>query len=163
MATKHLLDCGCQHVALVSAIDFLSVGKDRVKGFASKVEETQGHVDHEMIIRCSVDELEQRVNHILESRPVDGFFAVDEDASLAICKVAKKKGIRVPEELSIIGYAGEKLATNVAPGLTTVNQNGVSIGREAARIMLDRIESAKEPFTKKVISTTIERRASTKR
>jgi LacI family transcriptional regulator len=63
----------------------------------------------------------------------------------------------------VIGYAGEKLATNVAPGLTTVNQNGVSIGREAARIMLDRIESDKGPFTKKVIKTTIERRASTQR
>lgn len=163
MATQHLLDCGCKNVALVSAIDFLSVGKDRVKGFASKVEEAQGHVDQAMIIRCGVDELEERVSWILESKQVDGFFAVDEDSSLAICKVAKKRGISVPHELSVIGYAGEKLATNVAPGLTTVNQNGVSIGREAARIMLDRIESGNGPYTKKVIKTTIDRRASTQR
>lgn len=163
MATQHLLDCGCKNVALVSAIDFLSVGKDRLKGFASKVEEAQGHVDQAMIIRCGVDELEERVSRILESKQVDGFFAVDEDSSLAICKVAKKRGISVPDELSVIGYAGEKLATNVAPGLTTVNQNGVSIGREAARIMLDRIESGNGPYTKKVIKTTIDRRASTQR
>jgi len=163
MAAQHLLDCGCENIALVSAIDFLSVGKDRVKGFVSKVEEARGHVDHEMIIRCGTDELEERVMRILENRSVDGFFAADEDASLAICRVAKKMRLRIPDQLSVIGYAGEKLAKNVAPGLTTVNQNAVSIGREAARIMLDRIESGKGPFTKKVITTTIERRASTQR
>ena len=163
MATQHLLDCGCQNLALVSAIDFLSVGKDRVKGFVSKLEEVRGPVDQDRIIRCSVPELEEHVDRMLDGGRVDGFFAVDEDASLAICKVAKKKGIRIPDELSVIGYAGEKLATNVAPGLTTVNQNGVSIGREAARIMLDRIESGKGPFLKKIIETTIEARASTTR
>ena len=162
MATQHLLDCGCQSVALVSSIDFLSVGKDRVKGFVSKLEEVQGQVKQDRIIRCSVEDLDKCVDRILANDSVDGFFAVDEDASLAICKVAKNRGIRIPDDLSVIGYAGEKLATNVAPGLTTVNQNGVSIGREAARIMLERIENGKGPFAKKVIETTIEMRASTR-
>lgn len=163
MATQHLLDCGCQNVALVSAIDFLSVGKDRVKGFSSKVTEQRRELNQEFIIRCNLEELESKVEYLLKNTSVDGFFAVDEDASLAISKVAKKLGIRIPEELSVIGYAGEKLAKNLTPGMTTVNQNGVSIGREAARIMLERIESEKEPFIKRIIETTIERRASTMR
>jgi LacI family transcriptional regulator len=163
MATQHLLDCGCKNVALVSAIDFLSVGKDRVKGFSSKVTEKGRELNPEFIIRCNLDELESKIEHLLKNTSVDGFFAVDEDASLAISKVAKKLGIRIPEELSVIGYAGEKLANNLTPGMTTVNQNGVSIGREAARIMLERIDFEKEPFTKRIIETTIERRASTMR
>ena len=84
MATQHLLDCGCRNLALVSAIDFLSVGKDRVKGFVSRLEEVQGSVDQGRIVRCGVSELEDHVDRILDDLPVDGFFAVDEDASLAI-------------------------------------------------------------------------------
>ncbi len=163
MATQHLLDCGCKSLSMVSAIDFLSVGKGRARGFASKVEEAFGEVDSETLIRCSAHELEERIERVLDTRHIDGFFAADEDASMAICKVAKKKGIRIPDQLSVIGYAGEKLAENLTPGLTTMNQNGVSIGREAARIMLERIESREDPFTKKIIETTIEMRASTLR
>ncbi len=163
MAAQHLLDCGCSRLGLVSAIDFLSVGKDRVRGFTSKVEERLGEFDAERIIRCGAEELEVEVESLLTNSGVDGVFAADEDASLAICKVAKKLGFRIPEDLSVIGYAGEKLARNLSPGLTTVNQNGVSIGREAARIMLERIAAGDKPFTKKVIETTIERRASTSR
>ena len=163
MAAGHLLDSGCKSIALVSAIDFLSVGKDRVKGFVSMVEERYGKMRPEMLIRCTVDELEERVSRLISDTNVDGIFAVDEDASLAICKVARRLGVSIPEDLSVIGYAGEKLATNLTPGLTTVNQNGVSIGREAARIMLERIGSSQEPVTKKVISTTIEQRTSTRK
>ena len=127
------------------------------------MEEAFGEVDSETLIRCSAHELEERIERVLDTRHIDGFFAADEDASMAICKVAKKKGIRIPDQLSVIGYAGEKLAENLTPGLTTMNQNGVSIGREAARIMLERIESREDPFTKKIIETTIEMRASTLR
>lgn len=163
VATEHLVDCGCENIALVSAIDFLSVGKNRVKGFESAVEENLGHLDDDMLIRCKVDELENRLEALLSKRKVDGIFAVDEDASLAIWKVCRKLGLQIPEQVSAIGYAGEKLARNLNPALTTVNQNGVEIGRESARILLDRLSRNPKGYTTQVINTTIERRASTNR
>ena len=163
LATGHLVRCGCENIALVSAIDFLSVGKNRVKGFVSAIEDNFGELNDEMLIRCNVEELEDRIEALLSKRKVDGLFAVDEDASLAIWKVCRRLGLSIPEEVSVIGYAGEKLARNLNPSLTTVNQNGVEIGRESARILLERLSKDPKVYTTKVINTTIERRASTGR
>jgi LacI family transcriptional regulator len=163
LATGHLIGCGCKHLALVSAIDFLSVGKNRVKGFVAAVEEKLGNLPGDMLIRCSTDELEQNVEALLSEKKVDGLFAVDEDASLAIWKVCRELGLVIPGQVSVIGYAGEKLARNLNPALTTVNQNGVEIGRESARILLDRLRRDPGGCTTKVINTTIEKRVSTQR
>jgi len=163
LATEHLIERGCENIALVSSIDFLSVGKNRVKGFVTAIEEQLGNVPPEMIIRSTVEELEDSVAALLSKKRVDGFFAADEDASLAICKVAKSLGLSIPDDLAVIGYAGEKLAMNLSPAMTTVNQNGVEIGREAARILLDRLRNEDQKYTTKIINTTIEKRASTQR
>ena len=163
LATQHLVECGCENPALVSAIDFLSVGKDRVKGFVAAFEEHLGEVPEDALIRCTVAELEKNIEALLTQREVDGFFAADEDASLAICKVVKKLGLTIPNDVSVIGYAGEKLAENLSPTLTTVNQNGVEIGREAARILLERLQTDDQKYLTKIVNTTIERRVSTQR
>jgi LacI family transcriptional regulator len=90
-------------------------------------------------------------------------FAVDEDSSLAVQKMAKLKGFNIPDDIAVIGYAGEKMAKNLSPTLTTVNQNGERIGEAAARILLDRLEGRSKDYVTKVISTNIEQRLSTKK
>ena len=163
LATSHLIGMNCKKPALVSAIDFLGVGQLRVKGFKKAVNEKFGSVDDELILRTSVEDLEERVNTLLTRHHPDGIFAVDEDASLAIQKVAKMNGLHIPDDLALIGYAGEKMAKNLTPALTTVNQNGVSIGESAARILIDRLEHGGEGFVTKVINTNIENRQSAAR
>jgi LacI family transcriptional regulator len=161
LATRHLIESGCENIALVSSIDFLSVGKNRVKGFISALEELQNEVSEDRLVRCGVNELESNVELLFSKTKVDGFFAADEDAALAICKVVKRLGLQIPAQVSVIGYAGEKLAKNLTPTLTTVNQNGIEIGREAARILIDRIQKDDQIYKTRIVSTTIEKRAST--
>ena len=161
LATRHLIEKGCTKLALVSSIDFLSVGKLRVKGFVSAVEEFVGDIGEERLIRVSEAELEQRIATLLKEQHVDGFFAADEDSSLAIKRVVQKRGLRVPLDVRIIGYSGEKIAKNLTPGLTTVNQNGELIGESAAKILIDKLHRKNEDFVTRIIPTQIEQRGST--
>ena len=164
MATRHLIESGCDNIALVSSIDFLSVGKNRVKGFVSALKDHSLEVPEHKLIRCGVNELEEKIEELFSKTKADGFFAADEDASLAICKVVKRLGLGIPDEVAVIGYAGEKIAMNLTPTLTTVNQNGVEIGREAARILLERIQRGDQmDYQTRIINTTIEKRVSTQR
>ena len=160
LATQHLIDRGCSKIVAVSTIDFLSVGKMRIKGFQKALDESFSLSKEPNVVRSNVVELESNLKTLLQTRQVDAFFAVDEDSSLAAEKVVKKMGLRIPQDVCIIGYAGEKLAANLSPSLTTVNQNGIEIGRSAARIMIDRLKNKDLDFVTKIVKTQIEHRSS---
>ena len=118
--------------------------------------------DHpELVLDASLKKLKLQVENLLDEHKIDGVLAVDEDASLVIHKVSKTKGFKIPNDIAIIGYAGKKLAKYISPSLTTVNQNGVKIGKAAARILIDRLEGKKTDFVTKIIATNIVKRGST--
>lgn len=156
-ATRYLLEKGKKRLGLVSSIDFLSVGKNRVKGF---LEALEGQTETPVLIRTTLDKVEKGIKKALIEEKVDGFLAADEDSALAIFRQAKSLGLEIPQQLSVIGYAGEKIARNLTPSLTTVNQNGVGIGEAAARIMIARLKDPELDFQTEIIETKIEQRTS---
>lgn len=163
LATKHLVDLGCKKLALVSTIEFLGVGKTRVKGFKKAVDDLLGDQQPEIILNTHVKKLETQIEEMLGHHKIDGVLAVDEDSSLAIYSVAKNKGLKIPNDIAIIGYTGKKLAKNISPSMTTINQNGVKIGKAAAKILISRLEGKQADFVTKIVPTNIVQRDSTKK
>lgn len=163
LATKHLVDLGCKKLALVSTIEFLGVGKTRVKGFKKAAEDLLGDRQPEIILNTKVKRLEIEIEDMLTHHKIDGVLAVDEDSSLAIYSVSKAKGFRIPDDIAIIGYTGKKLAKNISPAMTTINQNGVKIGKAAAKILIGRLEDKQADFVTKIIPTNIAQRESTRK
>ena len=161
LATEHLVEMGCKKLALVSTIQFLGVGKKRVKGFKKAVSELLGDDHPELVLETNLKKLKLQVENLLDTNKIDGVLAVDEDASLVVHNVSKNKGFKIPNDIAIIGYAGKKLAKYISPSLTTVNQNGVKIGKAAARILIDRLEGKQADFVTKIIATNIVKRGST--
>jgi len=161
LATKHLVDFGCKKLALVSAIEFLAVGKARVKGFKKAAEDLLGDQQPQILLNTSVKKLKLEIQDMLDQQKIDGVLAVDEDSSLAIYSVAKNKGYIIPNDIAIIGYTGKKLAKNISPSLTTINQNGVKIGKAAAKILINRMGGKGLDFVTKIIHTNIVQREST--
>jgi LacI family transcriptional regulator len=135
----------------------------RVKGFEKAVKEHKGVIEQNRILKTNLASLEQEVMALLDRNKIDGVFTVDEDSSLAVQKIAKLKGFNIPDDIAVIGYAGEKMAKNLSPTLTTVNQNGERIGEAAARILIDRLEGRGKEYVTKIISTNIEQRLSSER
>jgi LacI family transcriptional regulator len=161
-ATKHLMHSNCKNIAVISIINHLSVGKLRVEGYKKALNESFHKIDSNLIVIADVSTLEAKIIELFQNQKVDGVLAIDEDASLATLKIAKSKGYKIPNELSIIGYANEKIATNVSPTLTTINQHGVQIGESAAKILIDKLENNSTNFGEKIIKSTLIERNSTK-
>jgi len=166
-ATQQLIDLGCKNIALFSSIDNLSVGKLRTEGYLRALKDNNIPVNKDIIIRTdSEDDLNYRIQEIYESQEIDGIFAIEESDSVAALKYGLKKGCKIPEELSIIGFADGILASRrLSPSLTTVSQHGVEIGEVAARLLIDRLESEEEdkPYETVVIKTILKERESTKK
>ena len=132
-AVNHLIKSNCKNIALVSSIDNLSVGKLRAQGYVKALSENNLPINKELIIRTdNTDEFDFRMQELLDKQTVDAVFALDEHTSTMAMKLAIKKGIKIPEELQVIGFADGVWSRRMTPSLSTISQHGIEIGEEAA-------------------------------
>lgn len=166
-ATQHLINTGCKNIALFSSVDNLSVGKLRAEGYLQALKNNNIIINPDLIIRTDSDsDLKNKIETVFDTNKIDGIFAVVENDSVAALRISQKKGYKVPEEVSIIGFADGILASRrLSPSLSTLSQYGVEIGEAAAKLMIDRLESKKEnlPYETVIIKTELRERESTRR
>ena len=165
-ATEHLIKTGCKKIALFSSINNLSVGKLRVDGYKIALENAGLKVDDKLIVLSeTAEDFDSITNDFFDKNKVDAVFAVDEHASVMAMKMAIKKGMKIPEELSIIGFADGVWSRRMTPSLSTVSQHGPEIGEEAVKMLIEKLESKEENYTHKttVIKTELRQRESTRK
>ncbi len=163
-ATQHLIDLGCKKIALLSSIDNLSVGKFRANGYYKALEQNNRKVDENVVILTdSVEDFDRKLEILFATQKIDGIFGLDEHAAVTSLKLALKKGYKIPENLSIIGFADGVWSRRLTPSLSTVSQHGPEIGEAAARLLIERLESSKEEVSYKttIIKTELRERDST--
>jgi LacI family transcriptional regulator len=166
-ATQHLINTGCKNIALFSSVDNLSVGKLRAEGYLQALKNNNIIINPNLIIRTdSESDLKNKIETVFDTNTIDGIFAVVENDSVAALRISQKKGYKVPEEVSIIGFADGILASRrLSPSLSTLSQYGVEIGEAAAKLMINRLESKEEnlPFETVIIKTELRERESTRK
>ena len=166
-ATQHLINTGCKNIALFSSVDNLSVGKLRAEGYLQALKNNNIIINPNLIIRTdSESDLKNKIETVFDTNKIDGIFAVVENDSVAALRISQKKGYKVPEEVSIIGFADGILASRrLSPSLSTLSQYGVEIGEAAAKLMIDRLESKEEnlPYETVIIKTELRERESTRK
>ncbi|GGZ80170.1 LacI family DNA-binding transcriptional regulator [Algibacter mikhailovii] len=183
-AVESLIDKNCKNIALITTMDYVSVGKLRTQGYLEALEEHKMVADSNLILKIddsldvenNLDVLEAEIAQFLKSNPnIDGIFAVNELYAVSAMKVAKKIGLQIPDDIQVIGFTDGVLSKHASPSLTTVSQHGQKIGEQAANLLIDRLEaedaeidqyfsssSRKPSYIKMVIETEIIERESTK-
>lgn len=166
-ATQHLINSGCKKIALFSTIDKLSVSKLRVQGYIEALEKNKIKVNQNIIILTDdADEFDQKAKVLFKKHEIDGIFAIDEHTSIVALKLGLLNGYKIPEDLSIIGFADGAWSRRLTPSLSTVSQHGPEIGEAAAQLLIDRLEEKEEiesPYKTKVIKTELRQRESTRK
>lgn len=165
-ATEHLLKTGCKKIALLSTINDLNVGKLRANGFYDALNKHAVTIDQNLILLTDNEvDFDLKVASFFDVNTVDAVFALDEHAALSAMKIGIKKGLKIPDELSIIGFADGVWSRRMTPSLSTVSQHGPEIGEVAARLLIDKLENKTEETTYKttVIKTELRQRESTKK
>lgn len=84
--------------------------------------------------------------------PPDGIFAVNDLTAMGVMKVAKDNGLRIPDDLAVVGFTNWLISEFAEPALSTIDQKGYEMGMEAANLLLYRINEDKDkpvkPITK---------------
>jgi LacI family transcriptional regulator len=165
-ATQHLITTGCKRIALLTCDASLSVSQLRANGYFDTLKTNNIEVAEELVIMTdNVEEYDEKLIHLINKVSFDGIFALDEHASTLAMKLAVKKGIKIPEDLQIVGFADGAWSRRLTPSLATISQHGPQIGEEAAKLLIDRIEKKVEKgkYKTTIIKTELRYRDSVKK
>lgn len=165
-AVSHLISIGCRNIIHLSGPPNLLIGKNRENGYLRALRDHNIKTDRNNVIRCDSREETESVVPELLNRAVkpDGIFAVNDITAAATMKIVTDMHFRIPEDIAIVGFTGELISDITNPTLTSVAQHGYLIGKEAIRLLIDRIESKNYmPFQTKIIKTELIIKGSTQR
>lgn len=168
-AVQSLIDNGRKKIALVTTVDYVSVGKLRTDGYEKALLDNGLPFNEDLIIKIEdVDTCEITISELLHARAFDAVFAVNELFAVTIIKTASKMGLKVPEDLAVIAFTDGIISKYSTPTITTVSQSGEKMGNKAAKMLIERLEAEEdddeehtENYTTEVIETHLIEREST--
>ena len=164
-AVNFLIEEGRKKIALITTVDYVSVGKLRTEGYIKALKDHNLPIDENIILKIEdIDNCSDVIEKLIAEQKIDSVFAVNELFAVVAIKEALKKGIKIPEELSVIAFTDGIISKFSTPTITTVSQNGVKMGRKAAEMLIERLEAEdeeEERYRTEVIETNLISREST--
>jgi LacI family transcriptional regulator len=164
-AIQFLIDKGFKKIALISTVDYVSVGKLRTEGYLKALRNNNIPIDEKLIIKIEdIKNCSDKIEELLKTNSIDAVFAVNELFAVTAIKLSSKLGLKIPEDISIIGFTDGIISEYSSPSITTVSQNGIKMGEKAAQMLIDRLESEEEEeehYKTEVIETHLVEREST--
>lgn len=165
-AVTHLIESGCKRIAYYGSPMQMEISKNRLNGYKDALLKHGLRIhDSDIVICDNRTDAERITPEILqrENRP-DAFFAVNDDTAIGILYTAKRMGLKVPEDVCICGFTNGQRALSCDPPLTTVEQRGHVVGKEAVDILVGHVEGMipRDKAEKRVVRTRLVVRGTTK-
>lgn len=165
-AVDYLVQTGCRNIAFYGSPMKLEISKNRYNGWRDALLRHKIDPDRCVMRHCdNRDRAEMITPEVLsmENRP-DAFFAVNDDTAIGIMHAAKRMGMNIPEDISVCGFTNDHRALACDPMLTTVDQHGEEVGRQSARILIDKVEGRipMDSVEKRVVRTRLIVRGTTR-
>lgn len=146
-ATKHLIDSGCKCIAHIRGPLKPQTTIDRLKGYRKALEESDFKYDKTMVFESpnfSFEDGKSIADTIVNEFPeIDGVFAFTDLTATGLLVGLKSHGVRIPADISIVGFSNWFLTRITTPKLTTIDQSGYDMGKQGLMLLLEEIDNRK--------------------
>ncbi|WP_214828290.1 LacI family DNA-binding transcriptional regulator [Exiguobacterium sp. s26] len=164
MAVNYLYELGHRAIAHIAGDSSIDAGAARVKGYELAMHALDLPIQPGYLVNAgffSVEEGKQAMEQLLQlpSPPTAVFVAGDQMAIGAI-EAVHEHGLRVPEDISIIGYDDIEMIKYITPKLTTIRQDTDEIGEAAAELLIEQMTAKERRTERRVIPVRLIERAS---
>ena len=143
IATQHLIDEGYKKIALLAGPEYLNISNERKEGYFEILKQNKIKIDKNLIIYCDFNQeyayIATKELLSMKNRP-DAIFAISDRLALGAMVAIKEMGLKIPEDIKVIGFSNLYTAGLLNPSLTTITQPAYDIGKEAANILFKLIE-----------------------
>lgn len=162
-ATDHLINSGFRKVAIVTSSQYLSITKQRLEGYENALQKAGIPVLEEYIRYCEHggmlgEEIETAIEGLLSMKnPPNAIFTASDRITLKCLSALKKRNIKVPGQMAVAGFSNFSAPELFWPPLTTVKQPAFEMGKKAAELLIELIESKKpiKKFQRVVLPTEL--------
>lgn len=168
MATEHLIEQGCRRIAHLGGALSQQIYIDRRQGYIDALRAHGLPIEEAFIINGSNLSAEEgfRFTNVLLDLPIppDGLFAANDTAAVSAIRCAKSRGVRIPDELAIIGFNNDPVCQIIEPELSSLGHPAMDMGRLAVEQLLAAMHAEVPiPYQTTILETELVVRASTKR
>lgn len=146
VAVRHLHELGRRKIATITGMTYTRPGRDRLTGYRDQIKEL-GLSEHSEYIQ-SGDFYEPSGFTAMESLlaladPPDAVFCASDMMAVGAIGAAKAAGLRVPEDIAVIGFDDAPFAAAFSPAISTIRQDKVGLGRSAGEQLMALIDDPK--------------------
>ncbi|AEB06652.1 transcriptional regulator, LacI family [Coriobacterium glomerans PW2] len=147
LAATELADAGCRHIAFISRSRKLSTNLLRYEGFRQALLERDMNCDNLLVEiddrMPSAEASQAGMGKLLDSGcQVDGVFATNDWRALGAISALVDRGLRVPQDVRVVGFDDSAIASAMRPSLTSIRQDIEGIAREATDLLIALMERA---------------------
>ncbi len=154
-ATQHLIDVGSKKIAYLSGDLNIEIFNDRFSGYKQALIDNgiEFSKDYLIFTKSSTEDGRKAVKKLLKLKnPPDAIFSSSDFAALGAIQELKTKGLRVPEDIAIIGFSNEPFTKFMELSISTVDQSPLEMGKMTAKVFLEQVNnSEKIKIEKKVV------------
>lgn len=163
IATKYLLETGKKNPIMINGALFKSAAKMRYEGFKKALEEKNIPMENENMFVSEID-IEggyKTIKELLRKRiNFDSVFCYNDLMAIGVMKGLKESGLKIPEDISVVGYDDIYFSNFVCPPLTTVKIKKFELGYEGFKMLLEKIKGRRKKVKRKILEVELIKRES---
>jgi LacI family transcriptional regulator len=148
MATKHLIELGHESIACISRPNELYHSQERVRGYLTALQDHHLASSKELIVKGGfrLEDGRAATFKLLNFKhPPTAIFAYNDFMAIGALRAASERGLRVPEDLSIVGFDDIPQSAFTVPALTTIRQPKLDMGRRGTELLINLIDCKSPP------------------
>lgn len=164
-ATQHLIETGSRRIAFIGGPNHLDMVKRRKHGYLEALKENRIPIDRSLVVCEKIDfqwALEVTERLLQENRP-DAILAFNDIITFAAFTAIKEQGLRIPEDVALIGFTDDVHAEYVTPKMSAIVDQSFEMGKEACQLLLKNINGDTKIYKKIVPQKLIIRDTSAKK
>jgi LacI family transcriptional regulator len=144
IATEHLIKQGYNRILHITALQNIPIFKERLRGYIDALKHYNLPVHENLIIKGDFSlEFGKDVVKQTQAQGIkyDAIFALEDYTAMGAMQALKEAGIKIPEEIGVIGFANEAFGRLVSPALSTIDQQTNKMGEETAKLFLKQLKN----------------------
>ena len=164
-ATQHMIDTGSRRIAFIGGPNHLDMVRRRKHGYLEALRENRIPIDRDLVVcgKIDYDVALEATNQLLNMpNPPDAILAFNDIVTFAAFTAIKQHGLRIPQDVALIGFTDDVHAKYVTPQLSAIEDQSRLMGQTACRLLLRNIEGDTKVYKEIVPQQVVVRETSAK-